>query len=138
MAYFGQTPAQKLADADVYFAEGNHIKALDWLKFDDNDRTAGLVQAERQIDANLGSSLEFNYSGEEFPLVEFSNFRPDWAIMEQAMFILENVVRQKNTATGSGLIFNEDQEQADRTHGTLICSEASLYLQLNRISIERG
>lgn len=136
--YFGQDIAVKLAQADAYFAEGNHIQALDWLGYTDNERKAALLQSERVIDSHLGLMLETEYSTTSFPIVENSSYRPDYAVFEEALYLLDNTARMRSATHGAEMIESEEYQAEERKFGLSISPQALCFLRINRIQIERG
>ena len=86
MSYFDKTIDEKYAQANTYYADGNHVRAFDWLKISESERKAGLNQAQREVDLYLGTDLEDTYDDQDFPIGDNPNFRPDYAIFEHALF----------------------------------------------------
>lgn len=138
MSYFDQTAAAKLTQADTYFGVTNHILHFDWAKNTEDERTAGLAQAEREINLYLGINLETDYNDQDFPISDFENFRPDYAIFEQAYFILDNTARTRTSGTGAKMIESDDYQKEERISGVGISPQATRFLQLNRIQLCRG
>lgn len=136
--YFGKTVAEKLAIAEIYFGVNSHILANDWAKISDDDKKAGLVQAEREVNLYLGISLEESYSATSFPIVGRTNFRPDYAIFEQAYFILDNTARTEGGSDGAKMIESELYQTEERDTGVGLSPQAVRFLQLNHIQIELG
>ena len=136
--YFGITIAEKLTQADAYYGVANHIRSLDWGSYVENEQKAALLQAEREIDAHLGIALEENYSETSFPISEYSSYRPDYAIFEQALYLLNNTARQRTSSSGAELIESEQYQEQERTIGVGIAPEAMVFLRINRIQMERG
>jgi len=136
--YFGQALATRLTLADTYFGVNSHVQAYDWAKFSDDEKKAALVQAEREIDMFLGMELEDTYDTQSFPINGAPSFRPDYAVMEQAFFLLDNTARTATSSTGAKMIESDDYQVEERTTGTGIAPRAMQYLRLNTIQIERG
>jgi hypothetical protein len=136
--YFGKTITEKLALADTYFGLNSHIRHYDWDGYSDDDQKAALVQSEREIDAHLGITLEQNYSSTSFPIVTGSSYRPDYAVMEHAFFMLENTARTRSSASGAEMIESEQYQEQEKTTGLNISPTALMYLRVNRIQVERG
>lgn len=136
--YFGQTITVKLAAAEAYFAADNHIRALDWAEYTDNEKKASLNQAEREVDLYLGTDLENEYSSTSFPASWNKNFRPDCAIFEHGLFVLENTARTKTSEAGAEMIESEEYQEEERTSGVGLSPQATRFLQLNRLQIARG
>ena len=138
MSYFDKTITEKLAQADVYYAADNHIRHFDWDRNTDDEKKAGLNQAQREVDLYLGINLEENYSDQDFPLADWENFRPDYAIFEHSLFILENTARTKASGSGAQEIESEEYQEEERTSGVTMSPQAQRFLQLNRIQLARG
>lgn len=136
--YFGQDIATKLAAAEVYFGVTMHLRAYDWAAFETNEKKAALNQAEREINAHLGTDLEELYDTTEFPISELPNFRPDYACFEHAFYLLNNLARAKSSTTAVEMIESEQYQREERTIGVGIAPEALVFLRLNRLQIERG
>ena len=138
MSYFDKTISEKLAQADEYYAEDNNIKSFDWSRYTENERKAGLNQAQREIDLYLGTCLEVLYTDQDFPLHEGSSLRPDYAIFEHALFILDNTARTRTAGTGAQDIESAEYQEEERTSGVTVSPQATRFLRLNTIQIERG
>lgn len=136
--YFGISIADKLIQADAYFATDNHILAFDWAEYSDDEKKAGLNQAEREVDLYLGVDLELEYSSTDWPESYNKNFRPDYAIFEQAYFILDNTARTKAAANGAQMIESEQYQEEERNTGVGMSPQATRFLRLNRMQIDRG
>jgi hypothetical protein len=136
--YFGLTIAAKLVIADAYYATGNHIRSYDWNEYVDDEKKASLLQAEREIDAHLGIALEENYSSTSFPIVDGSSFRPDYAVFEHALYLLENTARTRTAAGGAEMIESEEYQAEEKKMGLSISPQAVMFLKVNRIQVERG
>jgi len=136
--YFGITIAAKLVLADAYFATDNHIRALDWSEFSDDEKKASLNQAEREVNLYLGTDLEENFDATDWPADWNKNFRPDSAVFEHGLFILENTARTKTSGNGAESIESEEYQREERTTGVGLSPQATRFLQLNRMQIERG
>lgn len=136
--YFGQDLDTKLAQANTYYGVNSHIRAHDWAKVTDDDKKASLVQAEREVNLYLGLDLEEEYAGESFPLSDFINFRPDYAIFEHAFFILDNTARTADGTGGARRIESIAYQEEERSGGVPMSPQAMRFLRLNRLQITRG
>lgn len=125
------------ADADQYFSPKNHIKALDWAGFDEDERDGAFAQAKRELETWLGRQLEDPTSGVtgRTDLTQ----RDDYALYEQALFILEKTPRTRPAGAAKEITdADEDEEDiVDRT-GVTISPMARNYLQASRIKMVRG
>ena len=136
--YFGLTPAAKLVIADAYYASANHISSLDWLNYGDSERTAAIIQAEREIDAWFGISLEQSFDATSFPIDGLPNYRPDYAVFEHAFFILDNTARTKTESDGPEMIESEGYQQEEKNHGLNMAPMALTLMKVATNRIEFG
>lgn len=136
--YFGQDLATKYALANTYYGVNSHILAHDWAKISEDDRKASLVQAEREVNLYLGTDLEIIYSETSFPVTCHPNFRPDYAVFEQAYFILDNTARTEAGTDGPKRIESIEYQEEERTSGVVMSPQACRYLRMNRMQICRG
>ena len=136
--YFGQDLATKYALANTYYGVNSHIMAHSWASETEDDRKAALVQAEREVDMYLGISLEDAYSEQSWPIEDSPNYRPDYAIFEQAWFILDNTVRKESGSDGAGFIESERYQEQERNTGVGLSPQAERFLRVNRCQISRG
>ena len=117
-------------DADAYFAVTSHVKALDWANYGTNEKTAALTQAQREIEVMLNRDAYDPSTGDRY--------RDDYAIFEQALWLLEETVRTTNSQNSAQIIETVDSEQRDSTYGITICPQAMRFLQIQRVRISRG
>jgi hypothetical protein len=136
--YFGEDIATKLGLADDYYAEGNHIRAYDWAQFGVNEQKAGLLQAEREINAYLGIDLELSFSSTSFPISACPNKRPDYSVFEHALFILDNTARTKTGTDGAQYIESDEYQEEEKNTGVTLSPQAQRFLGMNRIQSSRG
>lgn len=136
--YFGQDIATKLTQADTYYGIANHIMANDWAQYDDDEKKASLLQAEREVNLYLGIDLEDRYDTTSWPITGAENFRPDYAIFEHAYFILDNTARTRTGSDGAKDIESESYQEEERDVGVGMSPQAARFLRINRIQIERG
>jgi len=119
-----------IADANTYFGTDNHIRAYDWSQYTTAERTAGLAQAQREIETFFARDLVDPASGDRY--------RDDYACFEQTLFILDNTVRTRATETDAELVETSDTEQRDKYYGVTMCPMAMRYLAIPRPKIVRG
>jgi len=136
--YFGLTPAEKLVIADAYYGEESHISHFDWENWSGGERKAGLVQAEREIDAWFGISLEQSFSETSFPVDGCPNYRPDNAVFEHAFFILDNTARTKTESDGPEMIESAEYQEEEKNHGLNMAPMALTLMKLATNRIEFG
>ena len=86
----------------------------------------------------IGTNLEDNYDDTSWPADWNQNFRPDYAIFEQAFFILDNTARTRTSSAGAEQIESTMYQQQERTTGVGLSPQATRFLQLNRIQATRG
>ena len=117
-------------DANTYFGEGNHVKTYDWTSYETAERTAALAQAQRELEVFQNRDLVDPASGDRY--------RDDYACFEQALFILEETQRTRESETGAELVETVDSEQRDKYYGVTICPMAQRYLAKRRVKFVRG
>lgn len=136
--YFGITTAAKYAIANTYYGVNSHIRAHDWAAETEDDKKAALVQAEREVNLYLGTDMETTFDATSFPVTGNPNFRPDYAIFEHALFILDNTARKKSGSDGAGFTESSIYQIQERDTGVGISPQALRFLTMNRIQISRG
>jgi len=117
-------------DANTYFGAASHVRATDWANIPVAERTAALAQAEREIEVRLNRDL--------YDPDATDRYRDDYAVFEQAFFLLEETVRTTHGTNSAQIIETVDSEQRDKLYGITICPQAMLYLQIQKLRIARG
>jgi len=117
-------------DANTYFGVGNHVKTYDWTSYETAERTASLAQAQRELEVFLNRDLS--------DPADSDRYRDDYACFEQALFILEETIRQRESETGAQLIETVDSENRDKYYGVTISPMAQRYLAKRRVKFVRG
>ena len=115
-------------DATTYF--DTHVKKLDWDNFGTDEKTAALVQAQRELEARLNRDM-VDPSDDD-------RYRDDYAVFEQALFLLEETVRTTNSQNSAQIIETVDSEQRDKYYGITICPQAMIFLAVQKLRISRG
>jgi len=136
--YFGQDIATKLEIAEAYYANGNHVSSHDWAKLSEDDKKAGLLQAEREINRWYGINLEAMFSDTSFPISACPNKRPDEAVFEQAFYILENTARTTEGTDGAGRIESAEYQEDEKSTGVGLAPEAPRCMGITRTQLSRG
>ena len=113
---------QGITEANTYYAETNHIRSNDWAKYETDERTGALAQAQREIEVFFNRDASDPASGDRY--------RDDYAIFEQALFILDETVRTRGSTTGARIIETVDSEQRDKYHGVTLCPMAKRYIAI--------
>ena len=127
-----------LAGADAYFAPRNHLKAEDWKDYHQDLRAAAIAQALRRVSRELGSEVT------EEAVDAATYYHPDWAVYEEALYLLENSMAIANAEQTAPHYRAVDPFQTDTTRkqqGTgELSPEASRYLlrPRRRIFLVRG
>ena len=118
-------------DMDAYFLPNNHIKAYSYRKYEDDEKNASFTQSVRELQVSQGREME--------DPAENDTYRDDYAVFEQALYILEETPRQLEGGVPQviDLTDHEEKQLLDRK-GALICPEASRYFGMNRIKMVRG
>lgn len=119
-----------LSDANTYYGATNHIKSYDWLNYSENERSASLAQAQRQIELYLQRDAVDPQSGDRW--------RDDYAIFEQAIFLLEETVRTRQSTNSAQIIETVDSEQRDYYMGVIVCPAAREYLAVKKVRVING
>jgi hypothetical protein len=119
-----------ITDADAYFAVTNHVRHYDWANYSEDERNGALAQAKREIELFIMRDAEDPSSSDRF--------RDDYAIFEQAMFILDETVRTINSQNSAQMIETVDSEQRERTYGVTLSPLAQKFLARRRLRISRG
>lgn len=119
-------------DANIYFYPNNHIRAYNWRKYKNDEQIAALAQAKRIIILSSGREMQ--------DPVSTDIYRDDYAIFEQALWILENTPRQKSSGVAGTITLVKDAEEGNMMDRKpiLVCPEAQQYLSNNRIKFARG
>lgn len=123
---------KNVQDADAYFSPKNHVKAENWKAFSSDEKQAGFNQAKRELELSLGRDLQD-------PSTSTTRIRDDYALYEQALFILENSKRVSGKGASAVVDLDKKKEGTrEDKRGPLIAPEASRYLGINRLKIVRG
>lgn len=117
-------------DANTYFGEGNHVKTYDWTSYETAERTAALAQAQRELEVFENRDLSDPTSGDRY--------RDDYACFEQALFILEETIRKRESETGAVMNETMETEKRDKYYGVTISPMAQRYLAKRRVKFVRG
>lgn len=121
-----------IADADEYYYPNNHIKSYSWRAYEPDEQEAALAHAKRMLEVSLGRDLEDPASTDVY--------RDDYAVFEQALYILDNVPRQKSNGIDGVVDLVEDNKEGEalKRKPILICPEAKQFLAHNIIRFARG
>lgn len=121
-----------LSDADQYFRPNNHLNAYDWSKVETDQRTAAFNQAKRELEVYLDRDLED-------PVTATEKYRDDYALFEQALYILMKTPRTKGPGGSAVIDLAKDEEKEEiETQGLNISPMAQRFLMLNRVKLVRG
>ena len=119
-----------IADADAYYATTNHVRSFDWANYSTDERTGALAQAKREIELFINRDVTDPATTDRF--------RDDYAIFEQALFILDETVRTTTSENSAQMIETVDTEQRERNYGVTLCPMAQKYLARQRLKVSRG
>jgi hypothetical protein len=72
------------AGADTYFGERNHVRSDLWSRFNEDQKVAAIAHATRQVSRELNAEV----TSETVDAATY--YHPDWAVYEQALFLLMN------------------------------------------------
>ena len=119
-----------ITDANTYYAATNHIKAFDWSQYSTAERTGGLAQAQREVEVYLDRDLYDPTAG--------ARYRDDYAVFEQALFLLEETVRTRESESSAELVETVNTEAQEKYYGVVMSPMAMRYMALNRRRIVIG
>lgn len=121
---------QTITEANTYYADTNHTRSYDWTQYTTAERTGGLAQAKRELEVMLRRVL-VDPAATDY-------YRDDYAHFEQALFILDNTVRTRESETSAELVETVDTENRDKFFGVTIAPMAMRYMAIPRVRIVRG
>lgn len=120
-----------------YFDAESHIRATVWQQFGERQQKAAIAQAKRQLSRAIDDDIE-----DEIIDTDDHVYRPDYAVYEQALWLLENgVIADADNAAPAAL--SSDPEQSDGARDSqrgLLSPEALRWLGIvpGRIMLRRG
>lgn len=121
---------QTITEANTFFSETSHIRAYDWANYTTNERTAALAQAKRQLELYLDRDL--------YDPAATDRYRDDYAQFEQALFLLDETPRTRESTSSAQIIPTIESEERDKYYGVTISPEAMRYLATKRIRLTNG
>ena len=122
-----------VADADRYWSPANRVRGNRWQSFPPEQRQAGFNEAVAQIELIFGGTLSDPSSSDIF--------RFDFAVFEQALYLLLHYREQEQAGSGAtvGVTLKPANDQAkERDRGPGICSQAMRYMGMNQLKMARG
>jgi len=119
-----------ITDANAYYATTSHVRSFDWANYSTDERTGALAQAKREIELFINRDVTDPATTDRF--------RDDYAIFEQALFILDETVRTTTSENSAQMIETVDTEQRSRNYGVTLCPMAQKYLARQRLKVSRG
>jgi hypothetical protein len=117
-----------ISDCNAYYQPDNHVKANKWRAFDDVLRNAAFVQAQRDIKVYLNRTLDDPLSADIY--------RDDYAVYEQALYMLENGNIQKTAGASKAVKIGRNEEH--REDDNWLSPQALRYMQMSMVKIARG
>ena len=115
-------------DCDSYYRPDNHIKANKWKSFDAELRKAAFTQAQRDVIVYLNRTLDNPQTNDIY--------RDDYAIYEQALYMLEHGNIQKDAGSdGVVKIGRNEQFKAD---DNWLSPQALRYMAVSKVKVARG
>lgn len=124
------------ANAQTYFGAANHHKSAVWAAFGAGHRTGAIAAARRVLARGLGRAM----SDTEEAYAEGDRTRDEYAVYEQALWMLEN--GQIADATGSDpvpvLTGKQDTADTRSTSAALYAPEALRWLGMTGGAVVRG
>lgn len=127
-----------IAAADTYFSAATHSGASSWASFSRTARTGAVAEARRLLSRALRRALD-----DELPAyVEGDTCRDDFAVFEQAHFILRNSASTINggvTPYPAAVPTTDDEgQQPEPTYAGGICAAALAWLGVPATVSVRG
>lgn len=119
-----------ITDANTYYGGSNHVRAYDWDRYTTEERTGALAQAKREIEMFVGRDVRNPVASDRF--------RDDYAIFEQALFLLDQTVRTKESANSAQVVETVDQNERDQYYGVTIAPAAMRFLAMKRVRFTNG
>jgi hypothetical protein len=119
-----------ITDCDAYWRPDLRVKANKWRSFDEELRKAAFNQAVDEI------KLYLNRTVEDPPTGTTSIYRDDYAVYEQALYILENANIQKKAGQSSAVKIGRNEEQKEDDNW--LSPQAVRYLYVSKLRIARG
>ena len=126
------------AGALTYFKTDNHLQGHRWASFSEAQQGAAIHQARRILSRILGDELD----DAEAAYVEGDSYREEYAVYEQALWMLENSAFPNTQGTGP-VYTAETPGTADNIRDSqkqYIAPEALRWLEIapGQIRLERG
>ena len=122
-------------NAEAYFAPTNHIRSAAWARFQPEQKAAAIAQAKRIL-SRACSSEDIE---EDFDTDEDSN--PEYAIYEQALYMLQNLpmANADETFSIADAADPESDTKTKRPDQGTIAPEARRWLTAgDEVAISRG
>ncbi|MHA1572674.1 MAG: hypothetical protein ACTSX8_01650 [Alphaproteobacteria bacterium] len=125
--------ALTIGGANDYFTPENHPAGQWWQDLDQDEREAGLAQAQRVLERSLTRTLVAPTSTSNYGV------RDDYALYEQAAWVIHtNHLRGNAEYTSIGFdLFGADGRPASESN-SVISAEAQRWLAWNRLKAVRG
>jgi hypothetical protein len=123
--------------SQTYFEPENHYKAAIWSGFDTERRTAAIATARRI----LARTLDRTINDDEADYIEGDRTRDEYAIYEQALWMLENGQIADGSGSGPVPILTGATDTAgvdNKGVAGLYAPEALRWLGWNGVSVIRG
>ena len=122
-----------ITNADAYFKPNAHLKGHTWSEFSQNDRKAALAQAQQELELYTGRQMVDPESDWTY------GARDDYAVFEQAIFMLENIHRRNAAGTVRAVkLPKKDAGREPRQDDIGIAPMAQRWLGMLRIRAVRG
>ena len=117
-----------LDDCDAYYRPDNHIKANKWKAYDVELRNAAFTQAQRDIQVYLNRTLDDPQSADIY--------RDDYAVYEQALYMLENGNIQEKPGSDSVVKIGRNEEFQEDDNW--LSPQALRFMQMSMVKVARG
>ncbi len=124
---------QTAVDADTYFKPNAHLLGRTWSEYKPEEKSAALAQAQQELELYTGRQMEDTNSGWTY------GPRDDYAVFEQAVFMLQNLHRANMTGGQRAVkLPKEDAGKEPRQNDIGIAPMAQRWLGRHRIRAVRG
>ncbi len=125
--------AISLSNANSYFNPKNHVKSAVWEGFGEPEREAGIAHAKRIVSRAIQVDVDEEVA--DMDITSDAYYRPDYAVYEQALFMLANSQAIPNAEqTAPHWIANDGTNQPSGVKSGAedifsLCPEAAQYLR---------
>lgn len=120
-----------LDDCEAYFAPDRDLRSKTWLGYSQQERKASFEQAKRDIRLSIGRDLYQTTN-------QADTIRDDYAVFEQAIYLLQNLSRAKENRAVVDLTRSKAERAEPDVGSVAICRQAQKWLGITRFKMARG